>query len=175
MRAVTAPRDVWGRVMLCPGAGGLRVHCPHREFHPKTKKYPKKISILRHHPPRNGVSLSSHHLCCRLSVWAGHTAEPHLYDGSETGQGGRDLQPGRLQGRGVDTALVGAVVEVLEVRLWSQLVADVANNDADDGKSPCRQHGQVRSCVPCPGRLLGRWGCAQGVTQPIPIPTGSLG
>lgn len=78
MRAVTAPRDVWGRVMLCPGAGGLRVHCPHREFHPKTKKSPKKNLYFEASPTQKwGVFEQPPPLLQAVSVgWAHSRASP---------------------------------------------------------------------------------------------------
>lgn len=65
----------------------------------------------------------------------GGAVSPYLYDGCQAGQRGRDLQPGCFQGCGVHADLIGSMVEVLEVRLRSQLMADVANNNADDSKS----------------------------------------
>lgn len=153
------------------------LHCPHRELHPKTKNPQKNLYFEASPTQKWGVFEPSPPLFQALSV-AGDTAEPHLYDGSQAGQGGRNLQPGRLQGRGVHSALVGAVVEVLEVRLWSQLIADVANNDADDSKSACRQHREVRSCVELCSlswKAPGQVGLCTGSHPAHPHPHGVIG
>lgn len=131
--------------------------------------------MLRHHPLRSGASSSVfyHHLCSRegpqLTLWGqpwpeDGAASPYLYDGCQAGQRGRDLQPGCFQGCGIHVDLVGSVVEVLEVRLWSQLMADVANNYADDCKSTysttrCCQQVALESILPW--KALGQVGLSR--------------